>query len=73
MYKYTETIGGLTRTYEAETPEEVVALVLAVTMDIQPAIDLRIKEGAQLSNVDIEELTRRVMEELKVETLQGGR
>jgi hypothetical protein len=41
MYRYTEKIGDLTRTYEAESPEKVVELVLSVTMDIQPLIDKR--------------------------------
>ncbi|SFM37749.1 hypothetical protein [Pelosinus propionicus] len=53
MYKYTEEIGGLTRTYEAESPEKVVELVLAVTIDIQSEINKRQREKQQLTGVDI--------------------
>lgn len=67
MYRYTETIAGLTRTYEAESPEQVVALVLAVTIDVQSAIDVKIQTGAQLANVDIEELTQRVREGIETD------
>lgn len=64
MYRYTERINDLTRTYEAETPEQVVALVLAVTMDIQSIINLRAAAGQQLANVDLEKLTRRIMADI---------
>lgn len=64
MYRYTEKIGDLTRTYEAESPEKVVELVLAVTMDIQPEIDKRCLERQQLTNVNLAKLEQLVKTEI---------
>lgn len=65
MYRYTEKIGDPTRTYEAKSPEKVVELVLAVTIDIQPEIDKRYRDKKQLAGVDVSKLTEKNKERMK--------
>lgn len=61
MYRYAETIGNLTRTYEAETTQGVVDLVMAVTIDIQNAISAKQAVNVQLTNVDLPKLQEEVI------------